>query len=107
MKKVTLLLTLCLATTSYAFAGPHPVAHRTIGQRIHHQNARIRTAHREGDLTNKEARELHGEERGIREQVQTERAADGGHLTQAQHQQIERELNQDSHQIRTEKKAGE
>lgn len=101
-----MMLALCLATASFAFAGPHPVMHRTIGQRITHQNARIRTAHKEGDLTNKEARELHGEEHGIREQVKTERAADGGKLTTAQHQQIEQELNQDSHQIKAEKKAG-
>lgn len=102
-----MLLAGCLAfSASQAFAGPRPMVHRTIGQRIHHQNARIREGRRAGDLTNREARELHGEERGVRQQVQTERAADGGHLTQAQHQQIEQELNQDSRQIRAEKKAG-
>lgn len=81
--------------------------HRSIGQRLHHQSARIHAAHQEGDLTNKEARELHAEDKGISEQVKTERAADGGKLTKAQHQQIEQELNQDSRQIRAEKKAGE
>lgn len=102
-----MLLAGCLAFgAGQAFAGPHPVLHRSIGQRIHHQNARIREGRKASDLTNREARELHSEEHGIREQVQTERAADGGRLTQAQHQQIEQELNQDSRQIRAEKRAG-
>lgn len=103
-----MLLACCLATTSYAFAGPgHPAMHRSIGQRISHQNARIRAGHREGELTNREARQLHGEEHGIREQVQTERTADGGKLTRVQRRQARQELNQDSHQIHAERLAGE
>lgn len=109
MKKYLLLLScgLAFSLNSYAGPAPRPMHARTIGQRIHHQNARIKAGHKDGELTNSEARELHGEEKGIKEQAQTERAADGGKLTAGQRAQLNQELNQDSRQIHTERKAGE
>ena len=110
MKKYLLLLSCGLASslTSYAASGPHPMAHaHPIGLRLARQNARIRAGRADGELTNAQARQLHGEDRGIRAQAQTERAADGGRLTQGQRTQLNQELNQDSHQIHAERAAGQ
>ncbi len=94
MKKYLFLLAAgqC-ATVAHAQTAP-------INQRVENQRDRIAAGRASGQLTGREARNLRGEERGIKAQARTERAANGGHLTGQERRQIKGELNQNSRQIR-------
>lgn len=92
MKKYLLLLAgglLCSAAHAQA----------PVGQRVNNQQARIAAGRADGQLTGHQARNLRAEDRGIKAQARTERAANGGRLTGQEHRQINRELNQNSRQI--------
>lgn len=97
MKKYLLLLAgglLCAA--AHAQTAP-------INRRVENQRDRIAAGRASGQLTGQEARELRGEERGIKAQARAERAANGGRLTGQERRQIKGELNHNSRQIRRER----
>lgn len=79
---------------------------QTINQRVANQRERIAAGRADGELTRRETRQLRGEERGLKQQERTERRADGGRLTPGQRGQMQQELNQDSRQIRQERRRG-
>ena len=85
---------LALAFTSQA---------QTINQRVENQRDRIAAGRADGQLNRRQARQLRGEDRGIKAQAHAERSADGGHLTAGQRQQLNGELNHDSRQIHRER----
>ena len=88
---------LALAFTSHA---------QTINQRVDNQRDRIANGQADGQLTNRQARQLRADDRGIKHQERAERRADGGRLTPGQRGQMQRELNQDSRQIHRERVGG-
>lgn len=88
---------LALAFTSHA---------QTINQRVDNQRERIAAGRADGQLTNREARQLRADDRGVKKQERAERRADGGHLTAGQRRQMQGELNQDSRQIHRERMRG-
>ncbi len=99
MKKSLLLLTTGLLLTVAAHA-------QTINQRIDNQRDRIAAGRADGELNRRQARQLRGEERGLKQQERAERRADGGRLTPGQRGQMQQELNQDSRQIHRERMRG-
>ncbi len=105
MKKSLILLTcgLALAFSSHAQQG----GQRNVNKRIQNQDQRIAAGRADGQLTRHEARQLKGEERGIKQQANSERRANGGRLTGGERQQLNQELNQDSRQIHRDRKAGQ
>ncbi len=70
-----------------------------IGQREVHQQGRIAQGVESGQLTAGEAKHLEGNEQKINNEVQSERAANGGKLTQQERAQVNRQQNQQSRQI--------
>jgi len=63
----------------------------------------IKNGVRQGTLTHQQARQLERNEQRISNQEQKDMAANGGHLTQAQQNQLNRAQNLQNHKIRTEK----
>ncbi|QKG52428.1 hypothetical protein [Hymenobacter sp. BRD67] len=101
MKKSLLLLTcgLALAATSASHA-------QNINQRVNNQRERIAAGRADGQLNRREARQLRGEEKGLKAQEHAERQANGGRLTTGERRQLQGELNHDSRQIRRERVNG-
>lgn len=99
MKKALFVLTAGLLLTVVAQA-------QTINQRVDNQRDRIAAGRADGELTRRQARQLRGEERGLKQQERAERRADGGRLTAGQRGQMQQELNQDSRQIHRERLRG-
>ena len=54
---------------------------------------------RDWQIDQKEARQLHAEDRAIRQQERAQAAQNGGHITKAEQRQLNREENQVSKQI--------
>lgn len=79
---------------------------QTINQRVDNQRDRIAAGRADGELNRRQARQLRGEERGIKAQERAERRADGGRLTAGQRNQLQGELNHDSRQIHRERMRG-
>jgi hypothetical protein len=98
---------LCLA----AFVGAASTASAGIGWREHHprraevnarlgwQSARITHERRDGQITSAQARDLHGEDRGIRDQERFDASHDDGHITKGEQRQLNQEENGVSQQI--------
>ena len=99
MKKYLLLLAGGLLCTAAQAQAP-------VGQRVNNQRARIAAGQADGQLTDRQARNLRAEDRGVQAQARTERAANGGRLTGQEHRQINRELNHDSRQIHRDRVKG-
>jgi hypothetical protein len=74
-----------------------------VNQRPENQQDRIAQGVRSGQLTAHETASLENKEARINRQVRRDRPADGGHLTTAQHAQVNREQNRMSHDIYREK----
>jgi hypothetical protein len=70
-----------------------------VNTRLARQNARITRERREGELSMAQARDLRGEDRGIRDQERFDASHDGGHITRAEQHQLNQEENGVSHQI--------
>lgn len=98
-----------LMISGTSFAGGWRQSHprrAEVNARLAHQNARIRDGVEDGQLTRGQARQLHAEDRAIRQEERAMAAKRGGHLTQAQQRQLNQQENQVSRQIETEKHAG-
>jgi len=79
---------------------------RKVGQRSENQQDRIAQGVRSGQLTAGEAGHLENEEAAINREKRADRAANGGRLTQAEKQQINRQQNKVSKQIYKDKHNG-
>jgi hypothetical protein len=107
MKTVASILT-ALTLGGFVFAGTghaegpwqanHP-GRVEVNHRLRRQDRRINQGMRRGQLNGAEARQLHQEDRSIRNQERTDAAGDNGHLTGAEHRQINQEENAESRQI--------
>jgi hypothetical protein len=98
---------LCLA----ALAGAAGAASAGTGWRAHHprrvevnarlarQSARITQERRDGEITAAQARDLHGEDRGIRDQERFDASHDDSHITKTEQHQLNQEENGVSQQI--------
>ena len=85
-----------LAVSQPAFAKSVARAHR-------HQEKRIREGVKSGELTKTEAKDLHQDEKGIHEEAQADRQANGGKLSKADRKKIRGEQRQESKKIYTDK----
>lgn len=90
------------ARAAETFAEKHP-RRAEVNARLRNQNKRIREGLKSGKLTPAQAKALRGEEAGIKAQERAEVKANGGYLTKGEQKQLNRELNQDSRQIYSEK----
>jgi len=70
-----------------------------VNHRLARQDHRIRVERREGELTGRQARELHAEDRGIRAQERFDASRDRGHITRAEQRRLNHEENGVSRQI--------
>jgi hypothetical protein len=71
----------------------------TINQRQRNQQKRIAQGVKSGQLTPAETANLERREAAIHNEVKTERAANGGHLTPAERRQVTRQQNRTSRAI--------
>lgn len=72
---------------------------KEVNNRIDNQEDRINAGVKDGQLTPAEAKQLRGEEAGVKAEEKAEIKANGGHLTKSEQEQMNQELNQDSKQI--------
>jgi hypothetical protein len=110
MRTQLIILGLCVATNMAQakdkdFKEKHP-RRAEVNERIKNQDKRINQGVKDGTLTKAQAKELKGEEKGIKAQERAEVKANGGSLTKGEQKQLNQELNQDSKQIYAEKHAG-
>ena len=70
-----------------------------INNRLENQDRRINRGVRDGELSPREAQQLHAEDQGIRNQERQDAEANHGHLTGAERRQLNREENSESRQI--------
>ena len=100
---VALGLAVVLAGATGASADTRWQAHHPRREEVNHrlarQNHRIMVERREGELTGRQARALHAEDRGIRTQEQVFASRDHGHITGAEQSRLNREENAVSRQI--------
>jgi len=77
-----------------------------VDRRRENQQDRIAQGIRSGQMTAGEAAKVENQERGINQQVHADRAANGGKLTPAERQQINKEQNHESKNIYNKKHNG-
>ena len=106
MKRSIFLITMTLALTGAAFVSSADAGWRTshprraeVNARLNNQAHRIRQERKEGELTARQAADLHAEDRGIRAQERFDASQNGGHVTRAEQVQLNHEENRVSHQI--------
>ena len=76
-----------------------PATKNEVNNRLENQHDRIHQGVKSGELTHKEAKLLNSQEKGIHQQVATERAANGGKLTKGEKKQVNKEMNAESKNI--------
>ena len=92
MKTIVKMVVVVTALSSLAMAGE-------VDRREERQQDRIGQGVQSGQLTPGETAHLEKQEQRIDNQVKAERAANGGHLTAAERQQVNREQNRESRRI--------
>jgi hypothetical protein len=104
--KRTILIAMTLALTGAAFISSADADWRTshprraeVNARLNNQAHRIHQERKEGELTGRQAADLHAEDRGIRAQERFDASHNGGHITGAERVQLNHEENGVSHQI--------
>ena len=70
-----------------------------VNHRLANQDHRINVERREGEITGRQARYLHAEDRGFRAQERFDASRDRSHLTRAEQRRLNREENGVSRQI--------
>ena len=100
---VVSLASLSLPALANPGNGKHPRV-KEVNARREAQHQRIEQGLKNGSLTKDEAKLLRQEGRTIHEQEKAWRAANGGHLTKAQQDFLNAELNARSQQIKAEKR---
>ncbi|HEY1878163.1 MAG TPA: hypothetical protein VGG66_11870 [Rhizomicrobium sp.] len=104
--KRSILIAMTLALTGAAFVSSADANWRThhprraeVNARLNNQARRIHQERKEGELTGRQAADLHAEDRGIRAQERFDASQNGGHITRAEKVQLNHEENGVSHQI--------
>jgi hypothetical protein len=103
--KLSLALAACviagLSTSSLAesqWAKDHPRRHE-VNQRLNNQDHRINQEVKEGDLTKKQASQLHKDDHQIRQEERDMASQNGGHITKAEQTALNQQENRGSQQI--------
>lgn len=94
-------LTGAMASTAMAdttWQKNHP-RREQVNQRLAHQNARIKTEVKEGDLTKAQAAALHKDDRQIRTEERLMASQNGGHITKQEQKTLNQQENAVSKQI--------
>ena len=92
MKTIVKMILVVTSLSSLAMAGE-------VDRREENQQDRIANGVKSGQLTPGETAHLEKQEQRIDNQVKSERAANGGHLTAAERRQVNREQNRESRRI--------
>ena len=103
---VTAMAMLLLGVTASAQQTQRQQKHprRTqVNTRLENQNDRIHQGVKSGELSKPEAKQLHKEDRHIRQEERTMAAKNGGHITKRQQRKLNRQENRVSGQIFEEK----
>jgi hypothetical protein len=90
-----------LSTSSLAesqWAKDHPRRHE-VNQRLNNQDHRINQEVKEGDLTKKQASQLHKDDHQIRQEERDMASQNGGHITKAEQTALNQQENRGSQQI--------
>ena len=108
MKKLTLsIVALAIATLSFAQQGPgqqpthlgkHPRVNQ-VNKRIDNQEKRITEERKEGELTKGQAKQDRANLKAINNEKREMRKSDGGHLTKADQNALNQQLNSNSKNI--------
>ncbi len=77
----------------------HHPRREQVNDRLANQNRRIHQERKEGEITGAQARALHQDDRAIRAQERADARAHGGHITKAEQNQLNRQLNANSSAI--------
>jgi len=105
---VALIVGLTGAMASTAMAAPTPAdttwqknhpRREQVNARLAHQNARIKTEVKEGDLTKSQAARLHKDDRQIRQEERLMASQNGGHITKQEQKTLNQQENGVSKQI--------
>lgn len=106
VKRVAIAFGLTLLAMAPVQAGDwqqnHPRRAQVNG-RLGNQGRRIDQGVRNGTLTRGQARQLHQEDRGIRQEERQDAAQNGGHISRQEQRQLNRQENAESRQIHQEK----
>jgi hypothetical protein len=70
-----------------------------VNARLENQNRRINQERREGEISGKEARKLHAEDRAIRQEERDMARQNGGHITRSEQRVLNQQENAVSRQI--------
>jgi len=106
MKKiaVTSLLALSVAglsvnsASAMGWRASHP-RRAEVNARLNHQDRRIHTERREGEISAAQAHDLHAEDRGIRADERFDASQNGGHITRSEQRSLNGQENAVSQQI--------
>ena len=107
-KKLTMGLMMIVAVSLFAstsvvfaesnWAKEHPRRHE-VNRRLKNQNRRIHKEVREGEMTKADARKLHREDRGIRQEEKIMARQNGGHITKQEQRTLNQQENGVSREI--------
>lgn len=81
-----------------SFSQTHP-RRAEVNGRLANQNARITQGVRDGQLTHGEAKAMRADDRAIRAEERADVSINGGHITRAEKQQLNRQENANSRTI--------
>lgn len=70
-----------------------------VNDRLHNQDLRINREYRDGEISGRRARFLHGEDRLIRHEERFDARFDRGHITRGEDRALNHQENDVSHQI--------
>ena len=76
-----------------------PPRRAEVNTRLSNQNARIRAGVESGQLSHREARQLHADDHSLRTEERADAAVNGGHITRGEKRQINRQENANSRAI--------
>ncbi len=85
-----------LAETPWQKAHPRRAE---VNHRLANQNRRIRNERKSGQITGRQAHQLHQEDHTIRGEERAMASTNGGHITKAEQQALNQQENQESRQI--------
>ena len=100
-----ILLALVAGESAHAqsFDATHP-RRAEVNGRLGVQNARIRAGVTDGQLSRRQARRLHADDRAIRAEERADASVNGGHITRGEQRQVNRQENANSRAIAAERR---
>jgi hypothetical protein len=107
MRTTILALAICVSAPAFAkgngeWKENHP-RRAEVNQRLDNQRKRINEGEKSGKLSPEQAKQLHQEDRNVRQQEREMAAQNGGHITKTEQRALNQEENQTSRQIYQEK----